>query len=138
MLSPEKFVLWKKGTAAVGRLWFATRSLPQRRRTADLQWDRAGGGAGNGSGCISAGPVRSFCGKVFTKWAGHSIAQSVWARAYYQQQRGRAATITQQYERWLSNGFVSCFVAGKIGSPMRRINTWRHSLSEARHWVSSR
>src|SRR5262249_19667657 len=33
------------GTAAVGCLWLATRSLPQRRRTADLQWDRAGDGA---------------------------------------------------------------------------------------------
>src|SRR5262249_23035412 len=33
------------GTAAVGCLWFETRSLPLRRRTADLQWDRAGDGA---------------------------------------------------------------------------------------------
>ena len=25
----------------------------------------------------------------FHEWAGHSISQSTWARAYYQQQRGR-------------------------------------------------
>ena len=30
-----------------------------------------------------------FLRQSFHEWAGHSIAQSVWARAYYQQQRQR-------------------------------------------------
>ena len=30
-----------------------------------------------------------FLRQSFHEWAGHSIAQSTWARAYYQQQRGR-------------------------------------------------
>jgi hypothetical protein len=30
-----------------------------------------------------------FLRQSFHEWAGHSIAQSVWARAYYQQQRER-------------------------------------------------
>jgi Transposase IS116/IS110/IS902 family len=32
-----------------------------------------------------------FLRQSFHEWAGHSIAQSVWARAYYQQQRGRGS-----------------------------------------------
>src|SRR5262249_56160803 len=31
----------------------------------------------------------TFLRQSFHEWAGHSIAQSVWARAYYQQQRER-------------------------------------------------
>ena len=32
-----------------------------------------------------------FLRQSFHEWAGHSIAQSVWARAYYQQQRDRGS-----------------------------------------------
>ena len=34
-----------------------------------------------------------------------------------------AATTTQRYERWLSNGFASYSVAGKIESSMTKANT---------------
>src|SRR5262249_26173351 len=81
------------GTAAVGCLWLATRSLPQRRRTADLQWDRAGDGAERETevGAFPLGLFPKFLRQSFHEWAGHSIAQSVWARAYYQQQRDRGS-----------------------------------------------
>ena len=32
-----------------------------------------------------------FLRQSFHEWAGHSIAQSVWARAYYQQQRDQGS-----------------------------------------------
>jgi hypothetical protein len=56
-----------------------------------------------------------FLRQSFHEWAGHSISQSTWARAYYQQQRGRGkdhhAAVCAP---WLSNGFASYFDAGKI------------------------
>jgi Transposase IS116/IS110/IS902 family len=78
-----------------------------------------------------------FLRQSFHEWAGHSMAQSVWARAYHRHKDVVAATTTLRYGRWLLNGFASYSVAGKIGSPMTKINTWRPWLSEARHWVSS-
>ena len=39
-------------------------------------------------GALSLGGPK-FLRHSFHEWAGHSIAQSVWARAYYQQQRQR-------------------------------------------------
>jgi transposase len=57
-----------------------------------------------------------FLRQSFHEWAGHSISQSAWARAFYKQQRepGKERTTTQRCERWLSNGFASFFDAGKI------------------------
>jgi hypothetical protein len=55
-----------------------------------------------------------FLRQSFHEWAGHSIAQSVWARAYYQQQRERGQDHHAAVRAWPSNGFASCFAAGKI------------------------
>ena len=56
-----------------------------------------------------------FLRQSFHEWAGHSMSQSTWARAYYQQQRGRGkdhhAAVCAP---WPSNGFASYFDAGMI------------------------
>jgi len=48
-----------------------------------------------------------------------------------------ATTTTQRCERWLSNGFALYSVAGKIGSPMTKADTWRRWRGEAHHSANS-
>jgi hypothetical protein len=55
-----------------------------------------------------------FLRQSFHEWAGHSVAQSVWARAYYQQQRQRGNDHRAAVRARPSNGSASCFAAGKI------------------------
>ena len=50
---------------------------------------RKWGGNVDAAWCISAGTCAKFLRQSFHEWAGQSIAHSVWARAYYQQQRER-------------------------------------------------
>src|SRR5262249_26173350 len=79
----------------------------------------------------------SSCGKVFTNGPVTRLRNRFGPEPTINNNEIGAATTMQQYERWRSNGFAFYSVAGKIGSPMTKINTWRHLLSEARHWVSS-
>ena len=70
--------------------------------------------SGRRSGFISAGPARSFCGKVFTNGrdtrsrgrSGHAPTTS--------NSEAEAKTTTRRCAPWLSNGFASYFNAGKI------------------------
>ena len=76
------------GTALAGRFGFATRSVWERGRGPAIQRDCAGNGEEREE---EMGSLPLACSKFlrqsFHEWAGHSIAQSVWARAYYQRQR---------------------------------------------------
>jgi transposase len=53
---------------------------------------------------------RYFCPKFmrqsFQEYAGESVKHSLWARAYYKMQRGRARAIKQRSEHWLSSGYI--------------------------------
>ena len=71
---------------------------------------------GNGNGCIFAGPVRSFCGKVFTNGPVTRLRNRPRLGPTTSNNEIGAATITQRYEHWLSNGFALYSVAGKIGA----------------------
>jgi hypothetical protein len=83
-------------------------------------------------GAFPLGLSEVFCGRAFTNgpdtrfrnWHGHGPTTS--------NNETGAKTTAQRCERWLSNGFASYSVAGKIGLPMTKTNTWQHSLSEAR------
>jgi transposase len=65
-----------------------------------------------------------FLRQSFHEWAGHSIAYSAWACAYY---ANEARDTTQRCGRSLSNGFASYSVAGKIELLMMRTSIWWHS-----------
>jgi hypothetical protein len=72
-----------------------------------------------------------FLRQSFHEWAGHSIAQSVWARAYYQQQRQRGkdhhAVVRALAFKWIRR----CFVAGKTAWLMTRpdiCGPWPHEV----------
>jgi Transposase. len=127
------------GTAAVGCLWRTTRSLPLRRRTTDLQWDRAGDGAERETqvGAFPLGVSQVSAAKFSRMGRSFDCAVDLGQGLLPNNNEVGAATITPRYERWLSNGFASYSAAGKIGLPMTNANTWRHSRSEDRHWVST-
>jgi hypothetical protein len=78
-----------------------------------------------------------FLRQSFHEWAGHSIAHSQWARSYYQQQRERGQRHHAACEGWLSNGFASSFVAGKIGWLMTRADIWPRSPNETHRSLRS-
>jgi len=59
------------------------------RRKSCFRCKRGEGGDGASDRTTVSQFAVGLYGKSFHEWAGHSIAQSVWARAYYQQQRAR-------------------------------------------------
>jgi transposase len=73
-----------------------------------------------------------FLRQSFHEWAGHSIAQSVWARAYYQQQRQRGkdhhAAVRALAFKWIRIVFRCC----KTVRCMTRTDIWRPWPSVAR------
>ena len=73
-----------------------------------------------------------FLRQSFHEWAGHSIAQSVWARAYDQQQRQRGKDHHAAVRALAFNGFASCFAAGKTVRCMTRTISGDLGLSVAR------
>jgi hypothetical protein len=64
-----------------------------------------------------------FLRQSFHEWALHSIGFSDWARAYYDQQRSHGKSITRQFVRWPSSGFVSYSAAGKTVRLTMKPNT---------------
>jgi hypothetical protein len=73
-----------------------------------------------------------FLRQSFHEWAGHSIAQSVWVRAYYQQQRDQGkdhhAAVRALAFKWIRIVF-------RCWQDRVRTNIWRRWPSEARRSV---
>ncbi len=67
-----------------------------------------------------------FLRQSFHEWAGHSIAQSVWARAYYQQQRQRGkdhhAAVRALAFKWIRIVF-RCWQDGAVYDENRYLAT---------------
>jgi transposase len=63
-----------------------------------------------------------FLRQSFHEWAGHSIAQSAWARAYYQQQRGRGndhhAAVRALAFKWIR--IVFCWWKNRVAYDERK------------------
>jgi hypothetical protein len=76
-----------------------------------------------------------FLRQSFHEWAGHSIVQSEWARAY--NNVVRAIPTMRPCEPWLSNGSASYFVAGRTELLTMKTRTWPRSLSAAPDWALS-
>jgi hypothetical protein len=90
-------------------------------RTRQIQRDRSGNGAQRQEE-MGAPPLGVFqvLRQSFHEWAGHSIAQSVWARAYYCRQRERGKGHHAAVRSLAFKFIASCFAAGKIVWPMTR------------------
>jgi transposase len=59
-----------------------------------------------------------FLRQTFHEFAGHSIGQSEWAKAYYDHLRNdEKRAIMPPSGRWPTNGFASSFDAGRMASP---------------------
>ena len=69
-----------------------------------------------------------FLRQTFHEWAGHSIAFSVWARAYYQQQRARGsghhAAVRALAFKWIRIAF-RCWQDGQPYDEARYIESLR-------------
>jgi hypothetical protein len=76
------------------------------------------------SGCIFAGPVPSFCAKVFTSGRGTPSRSRCGHEAITSNFAPVARDITLPCELWLSNGFASYFVVGKTEWLMMKTNIW--------------
>jgi hypothetical protein len=104
-------------------------------RTVGLRRWRRGAGKRNGS--ISAGPVPSFCGKVFTNGRVTPSRTRCGHEATTSNNAARDRTTMQRCERWLSNGFAWYFVVGKTELPMMRTSIWPRSPGAALPWLPS-
>jgi hypothetical protein len=67
-----------------------------------------------GSGFISAGPARSLCGKVFTNGRDTRYRSRRGHAPTTSNSKTEAKTTRRRCASELSNGFASCFDAGKI------------------------
>jgi len=66
-----------------------------------------------------------FLRQSFHEWAGHSIAQSVWRVPITSNSAGVVRITMPWCEPWLSNGFASCFAAGKTVWRTTRTDIWQ-------------
>ena len=64
-----------------------------------------------------------FLRQSFHEFAGHSRHWCRWAKALYQRLRRRAKAIMPPCGCWRSNGFGSCFIAGKLAPVMTNRST---------------
>ena len=53
-----------------------------------------------------------FVRQTFVEWSALTIPRSFWARAYYEQQRGKGNSHQAALAHWLSSGCGSCIAAG--------------------------